>query len=67
MKHTCILFILILINNINIAQPLFVKNEIIVKIDGKVGVDCDFSGNRGIQNAIESIKDASENKHPCFA
>ncbi len=61
MKHTCILFILILINNINIAQPLFVKNEIIVKIDGKVGVDCDFSGNRGIQNAIESIKDASEN------
>jgi hypothetical protein len=34
----------------------------IVKKNGTVGVDCDFNGNRGIQNAIESITDASAYK-----
>lgn len=31
----------------------------VVRKNGTVGVDCDFSGNRGIQDAIESITDAS--------
>ena len=61
MKHALIFFTFILFNNIISAQSLVVENNIIVKIDGTPGIDCDFSGNRCIQDAIESIKDASEN------
>ena len=34
----------------------------VVKKNGTIGVDCDFNGNRGIQNAIESILDATAAK-----
>lgn len=35
---------------------------IIVRKDGVVGKDCDFSGNRAIQDAIENIRDAGPDK-----
>lgn len=45
------------------ATPDTVKPVIIVaKKDGIPGKDCDFSGNRAIQDAIESITDAGPDK-----
>lgn len=38
------------------------KIQKIVRLNGTVGIDCDFSGNRGIQDAIESITDANKYK-----
>lgn len=60
MKNILILFTIILINITINAQSIFTENRIIVKIDGTPDVDCDFSGNRCVQDAIESITDASE-------
>ena len=61
MKNTLIFFAFFLLNNMITAQPVAVENNLIVKRDGTQGIDCDFSGNRAIQDAIESIKDASAN------
>jgi len=59
MKSILFIFIIILLNNTINAQSFIAENKITVKIDGTPGIDCDFSGNRSIQDAIESIKDAS--------
>jgi lysophospholipase L1-like esterase len=47
------------LNALNTSGAIIVKR---VEINGVVGVNCDFNGNRGIQNAIESIKNASKGK-----
>ncbi len=60
MKKVLILSILLAIGFVYFQLKPNVK-IIKAKIDGTVGVDCDFSGNRAIQDAIESINDASEN------
>ncbi len=57
-KNIFLILTILLIGHFVFAQSSVVKT-LVVKINGVPGKDCDFSGNRGIQNAIESIKDAS--------
>ena len=61
MKKTIVLFVILLSTNFVFAQPPDNTKTITVKINGTAGVDCDYAGNRAIQDAIESISDASEN------
>lgn len=49
-------------NVLNFGQSKSYTKVIKVKINGTPGKDCDFAGNRAIEDAIESIHDASENK-----
>ncbi len=58
MKKLFIFFAILLISHFVFAQTSLAKT-LKVKINGIVGEDCDFSGNRAIQDAIESINDAS--------
>ena len=58
MKKTIILFVILLSTNFVFAQPPDNTKTITVKINGTAGVDCDYAGNRAIQDAIESISDA---------
>ena len=46
----------------NYEQKSLTTVFVIVRKNGTVGVDCNFSGNRGIQDAIDSITDASIKK-----
>jgi len=56
-------FIFIFIFTISIIGQSSGSIKIIkVKINGTPGIDCNFAGNRAIEDAIESINDASENK-----